>query len=249
MSRFSAAHPHQEQTAQIIKAKPTVRFLPYVPEQKEYGFELGAMWENRNMYWLAGSYGHHLGKCVLYTSENCQHYGDIIVGTGGSEYITNGVLLASLRWQFVSFPKVFSPMARVFVGGVRVRDDDRDSNALTYGIGYGFTTSMHENLDFRTEIRVGQGAAFWSQLFLSFALKIDKWVDYYAKKINHLGDTTGKVMRKTVTTTGAVVGKTVSAPVEVANWLKQIDKKTDEKTKKQIEKEKAKDREAENPKK
>lgn len=222
-SFISSSHPHEEDKPKFVR--PKVEFLPYVPEKKEYGLELGSMWENKNLYWLSGSFGYHLGQCVLFTDQTCQQYVDFIGGVGGSQDLTTGLALASLRWQFVSYPRPFSPMIRIFYGAMNIRDNDRDFISNAYGVGYGFTTSVHENLDFRIEARVGGAHSFFSQVFLSFALKIDRWVDYFAVKIRKAG-------KNTVSTTGTVLEKTViDAPIEAARWLKIIDKKSSKKAK------------------
>ena len=63
--------------------RPWVKFRPYTPEIKEYALELGSMWEDENLYWLAANVGFHVGKCIFSESQSCQNYIDIIGGAGG----------------------------------------------------------------------------------------------------------------------------------------------------------------------
>lgn len=181
--------------------EPKAHFFPFVPQQRDYGLELGAMFEQNNLYWLGGYMGFHMGPCWLSTSETCQQYIDAIGGAGGREGLTIGTLFAALRWQFVKVPVYFSPSLRLLVGAMNIRDDHRDRTTLAGGLGYGITTSVHERVDLKIEARAGYSDQFWSQVFLGVNLKMDRWVDYFAKKLQKLGE------------------DTVKAPVKVFDWV------------------------------
>ena len=203
---------------QVLKDKWSM-FRPYVPEEKEYNFELGSMWEENNQYWMGGLLGFHIGRCIFSKSQSCQQYADLIGGVGGREGLTHGLALSSVRWQFANLDKVYSTHARIFAGAMNQRDEDRDRTIFTYGMGYGVTSSVHERLDLRLEGRVGYGDRVWGQTFVSFSFKMDSIVDYFAQKLEGMGtagkilkgiaDITGKVIRGTVETTGKVLKGTV----------------------------------------
>jgi hypothetical protein len=170
-------------------------FRPYIPERVDYAFELGAMWEKQNLYWLGAQVGFHMGRCVLSKSESCQQYLDFFGGAGGRDGQTNLLALAGWRWQFITFPKPFSPSVRVFAGAVDYHDDQRDYDMFTYGIGYGWTASVHERVDLSLEVRAGQADRVWSQVFFGVHLKMDRWLSYFAERLQGLG---GDAARSTV---------------------------------------------------
>lgn len=153
----------------------------YIPQNREYFLDLGSMWERKNMYWLGGELGFHVGSCLFSLSQTCQQYLDILGGVGGAEGVTIGLGLASLRWQFVNFPSQVSPLGRIFVGIINLHDDDRKQKALAGGIGYGLTTTVHKKMDLKFEVRAGFGhrGELWGQAFVALGLKLDSWVDYF----------------------------------------------------------------------
>ncbi len=217
------------QTSQVNTELPKLRSFTktfsYIPEKQQYELELGSMWEKSNLYWLGGNVGFHIGRCMFSQSQTCQQYADVIFGAGGRDGLTNGVLLPSLRWQFIDVKDRFVPHARLMVGVMNISDKDRDKSTFSYGIGYGWTTAVHERLDLKFEIRAGYADQLWSQSFLSFSFKFDKWVDYFAKKLEGLGiagkvikgaaGITGRIIKGTVETTGKVIQGTVGATGKV----------------------------------
>lgn len=185
-------------------------FLPYAPEKNEYQFELGGMWEADNLYWLGITYGRHLGRCAFVNSPTCQQYIDVTGGAGSREAYTDGLVLVGLRWQYVSFPKPYSPSIKLFGGVMNIRDNERDRHVGVYGVGVGFTTTLHKKLDVKWENRIGGGDQFWAQSMISISLKIDDWVDDFGGKMRDIG-----------TATGDVIKSTISAPKNFIEWFER----------------------------
>ena len=200
-------------------------FRNYVPVKRDYGMEIGGMWEQTNLYWVGANTGFHIGRCMYSESQTCQQYFDVIGGVGGREGLTVGLALASLRWQFISFPNRYSPFARVFTGVASIRDNERDRGELAYGVGYGIAASVHKNVDLKWEIRVGHAHQTYSQTFVSVNLKIDDILVYFANQIERVG-------KGTIDVTGKVIKKTIKAPGEVLKWMKKQPKSKDKSSKK-----------------
>ncbi len=208
-----------------LKQTPWSKYYAYVPEKTEFNFELGSMAEANNLYWLGGSMGFHIGRCMFSQSQTCQQFADFIGGAGGRSGFTNGVLLSSLRWQFIDLKSKFVTHARVLAGAINHRDEERNRTVFAYGVGYGITTSIHERLDLKFEIRGGYGDKAWSQSFVSLSIKFDKFVTYFAKKLDRLGmagrlvkgtaELTGKIIKGTVETTGKVLQGTIKTTTDV----------------------------------
>ncbi|MCB0362127.1 MAG: hypothetical protein KDD35_05380 [Bdellovibrionales bacterium] len=165
-------------------------FEAYAPQKREYFLDIGSMWEKQNLYWLGGEFGLHVGSCVFSKSQTCQQYFDLLGGVAGADGTTVGLLLASLRWQFVNFPSRYSPALRIFVGSIYLHDLNREEDVPTVGLGYALTTTVHERLDLKLEARLGhaRGEQIWSQFYLAMGLKLDSWVDYFANKIKKIGN-------------------------------------------------------------
>jgi hypothetical protein len=170
--------------------KSWTNFLPYSPEKNEYGAEIGGMWEERNFYYLGGSFGKHIGRCFMWTDSSCQQYVDFIGGAASREAYTIGVAMVGLRWQFISFPKPFSPSFRLLGGVFNFRDDHRDRSVGSFGLGVGFTATINPKLDIKWENRVGYADQFWGQSVVSFSLKIDHWVDDFSDKMKTISGAT-----------------------------------------------------------
>lgn len=187
-----------------------VAHRPFVPEKFDYYFELGAMWEKRNMYWIGGGFGRHVGRCFLTESQSCQQYWDLFGGVGGRDGLTSLLFLTGPRWQFVHFPKHYSPSIRLFAGLMNIRDDLRDKEIFAYGVGYGWTMSVHERVDMRLEARVGNADEIWYQSMVSVHVKMDRWVDYFGAQLKKFGleavKTTGGMIKKTGDAISDVLG-------------------------------------------
>ncbi|MBT4763049.1 MAG: hypothetical protein HOO06_15250 [Bdellovibrionaceae bacterium] len=187
------------------KGEPFYGFIPYVPQKREYGFELGAMWEQQNLYWIGAYAGFHLGTCMLSESQSCQQYFDVIGGAGGREGLTEGLVLGAIRWQFVSFPKFISPSARLFAGAMNIRGDGNDRNIPVFGVGYGLSAAVHEAIDLKLNFRVGGGEKTWSQTFFTVSVKFDTVINYFAARLTAFGDKAVNVTGKVIDGTGTVL--------------------------------------------
>ena len=171
-------------------------YLGYVPEKTEYGFEFGSMWESNNLYWISGTFGKHVGRCLLSQKQTCQQYIDFIFGVGGRDGLTLGNVFVSPRWQYVSFPSHVSPYFRLLGGAKNIRDDFRDITTGSGGIGIGVATAAHENLDLKLETRIGYSDQVWSQVMIVFSFKVQSWVDHFSEKLKKLGVSTIEETRR-----------------------------------------------------
>lgn len=198
--------------SEVATKKKWTHFLPYVPEKNEYQVEVGRMWEANNLYWLGLTYGRHIGACKLIESQRCQQYLDFTVGVGGRESYNEGLFLAGPRWQYVNFPNPYAPSFGVFGGVMNVRDDNRDRQVGVYGLGFGYTVTLHEKLNVKWENRIGNADQFWVQSMLSLSLKIDEYVDGFAHKVKKVG-------KATVETTGSILRSTIEAPKNFVDWF------------------------------
>lgn len=229
------SEPASASTADSGKPKWTY-FHPYAPYKREYNAEVGGMWEAENLYWLGLTYGHHLGQCRFFFRQSCEQYFDVTGGFGSREAYTDGLVLAGVRWQYVSFPQPYSPSFKIFTGVMNIRDDQRDRQVGVYGFGVAFTASLHEKLDIKWENRIGGGDQFWTQSLISISLKIDRWVDRFADNIKRLGSAT-------VETTGTVIKSTIQAPQTFRDWFNRSRQNPQE-----DEKQNLKEEEKKNPK-
>lgn len=146
----------------------------YVPEQREYGLELGSMWEDGHLYWLGGHVGYHLGGCLFSQSPTCQQYVDAIGGAGGRDGLTIGTALMGLRWQFVKRSSTFSPQVRLLAGASNIRDNQRNRTVGTGALAYGWTMAVHERLNLLVEARAGYSDEFWVQSFMGVNFNMDR---------------------------------------------------------------------------
>lgn len=160
---------------------------PYTPRDTEYSVEIGSMAEQRSLYWLAANVGQHVGRCLLTSSQTCQQYVDGIIGVGGRDAETYGLFLGSLRWQFVNFPRSWSPLIRVFGGSMRAHRSEEEDWRLAYGVGLGVITFLHDKVDLRLEARSGYTERPFSQLMIAIHFKADRLVVYFAEKLEELG--------------------------------------------------------------
>ncbi|MCB0407200.1 MAG: hypothetical protein KDD34_03285 [Bdellovibrionales bacterium] len=183
---------------------------PYVPEKYDYFVELGAMWEERNLYWMGAGFGRHLGKCVLSRSQTCQQYWDLLGGVGGRDGLTSLLFLTGPRWQYVNYPSPLSPSVRLLAGVMNIRDDARNKEAFAYGIGLGQTLSVHERIDVRLEARAGYADHVWYQGTAAIHIKMDQWVDYFASKLKEFGVEAVKVPGKVIEKTGSAIHEVLS---------------------------------------
>ncbi len=165
---------------------------PYTPRDTDYAIEIGSMAEHRSLYWLGANMGQHIGRCILTSSQTCQQFLDGIIGVGGRDAETYGLFLGSLRWQFVNFPRSWSPLIRIFAGSMRAHRSEDETWRFAAGVGVGAITFLHDKVDLRSEIRVGYTERPFSQVMLAIHFKADRLVIYFAEKLGELGIATVK---------------------------------------------------------
>lgn len=197
---LSLAHSNNE-SSDVKKDEPKY-FLSdlnaFVPEKIDYLGELGAMWEEANLYWIAASVGFNIGTCILSQSPTCQQYLDLIGGVGGRDSETHTLFMPSFRWQWVNFPSQWSPMARVFVGALNSHQSNGVERFFIYGAGMGFSAFLHERADLRVELRIGYGEQVFGQLFFGVHIKMNQWVNYFAERLKDLGIGTYETIKDAV---------------------------------------------------
>ncbi len=185
--------------------------LPYVPQKKDYGFEIGSMAMKTGLYWLGINFGLNGGSCFKIENPNCQQYWDLGFGAGGKEAETQYIGEISARFQFVHFPSSWSPFARGFIGIQNTIMPDNTGHTFTYGLGGGITRNVHEKLDLRFEVRAGYSYQAYFQGIIGLQFKIDKNIEHFGNKLKELGlDTvrqTGRVLKGTVEGTVEGTGK------------------------------------------
>ena len=149
------------------------------------------MAERRSLYWVAANVGQHVGRCILTSSQTCQQYIDGIAGVGGRDAETFGLFLGSLRWQFVNFPRSWSPLIRLAAGPMRFQTADEDGWSFVYGIGVGAIAFLHDKVDLRIESRILQSQDHtMAQAMLSIHFKADRLIIYFAEKLEEIGIST-----------------------------------------------------------
>jgi hypothetical protein len=190
-----------------FKYSPHVNYHPYLPHKWDYGVELGSMEIESPLYWVGGNLGYNIGTCVFTSSQTCQQYMDVLLGSSGRDGETNWYGVFSLRWQFVNFPNTYSPIARVFGGVMNRIANDESKQFFIYGVGAGITTYLHPRADLRLELRHGWGKEIgsFSQAFLSVELKVSRWLDFFAGKLEKVGVGTGKVIKHGVGGAGKII--------------------------------------------
>ncbi len=189
----------------ISNAKYYYYEVPYVPQERDYGLEFGSMMMESGMYWLGANLGFHSGTCIFGDNPNCQQYYDLGFGAGGRDGETEYIGSLSARFQWVRFPSSWSPFARVFVGVLNTIYPPVAKHFFTGGIGGGITHRLHENLDLRMELRVGQADQTYLQGMIGLQLKIDKVIAAFAGKIKDLGEGTVEGTKNLIQGIGDVV--------------------------------------------
>ena len=160
---------------------------PYIPQKIDLGFELGTLWDRESNYWVGLHLGPHLGRCMFSFSQTCQQYLDFIVGFAGRESHTHFHLYPSLRWQFVSFPNYWSLSARLFAGFIHSIQPTFVGSRGVFGAGIAWTTYLHPRADLKIEFRYGNGPFPFYLAMISTELKVEKWVEFFADKLEFLG--------------------------------------------------------------
>lgn len=201
-----------EKQEQADEARMAFRYVsrePYVPPQYDYGLELGSAHAEMNYYSVGANVGFHLGRCVFSNTYTCQNYLDLIGDVNGRDGHTHYLGLASLRWQYISFPSSWSPMIRILAGMNNQITPAGVDQFFTYGIGLGLTTYLHPKADMKMEVRILQSDIVYSQVLFSIQFKMEKWVEYFAEKLKDLGvgtaSVTGSVIKGSANVVGGVV--------------------------------------------
>lgn len=245
LQRFRELETKYFADKKTFEYEPHVSNHPFVPSPWDYGFEVGNMFYEENLAWLGMNMGWHLGLCMFSDSQTCQQYIDFLGGVGASSNETRYIGALSLRWQFVNFPKAWSPLARIFVGDMHSLVPEGTRDDLVYGVGYGVSTFLHKRADLRMEARLGVvDEKVYSQVFVAIELKIDRWLEFFADKIQELGlgtiRTGGEIIQGTVEATGTGIKKTgeiLISPFESNKDKKKTeDKKSDIPAEQKVEK-------------
>lgn len=181
---------------------------PFVPRDTDYSLELGAMSAKQSLYWAGANVGRHVGRCILSGSQTCQQYLDLIGGVGGRDGETDGVFLGSVRWQFINFPRSWSPLFRIFGGAINAHTESAKAWHLVTGAGVGFTMYLHDRVDIRLESRLGYADRPIGQTMIAVQVKSDRLLAYFASKLAALGIAT---VETAIEATGAAI-KGVTAP-------------------------------------
>ena len=155
----------------------------YVPQKKDYGFELGTMIEKYNLYWIGVNLGFNRGTCFKLNNPYCQQYFDFNFGAGGREAETHYVGSISPRFQWINYPSSWSPFVRFILGVQNSIEINSTRHHLVVGAGAGITRQMHEHLDVRFEIRANHGDQGFLQAVIGMQLKIDELVESFGDAI------------------------------------------------------------------
>jgi hypothetical protein len=169
-------------------ARQSLRFVkrdPFIPQKFDFGIDYGAGWRESSLYLVGLNTGYHLGTCIFTDSHTCQQYADVLGNLSGRESYTHYTGLASLRWQFISFPSSWSQTYRLFLGSRHSIVPKGLEDNFVYGLGMGLSTYLHPKADLRLELRAGLiGGQIFSEVVASIQLKLDRWVDYFENKLS-----------------------------------------------------------------
>ncbi len=160
---------------------------PYVPQKVDYSLELGSFWSQQSLYWLGGSIERHIGTCLFLKFEGCQQYVGVHAASAGRDGITLGVFQSSLRFQYVSLPKTYSPFVRILFGGLLENRFNRTRFLGLGGLGAGVNLVLNPSVDLRIEARYSYADQAYYTGFLGFHIKTDRLLSVFAKKLKDLG--------------------------------------------------------------
>ena len=162
----------------------------YIPKQRDYSINFGALWEEETFFWMEGHVGFHLGDCLLLPRDSCQSYFDVIGATGVHNNDLANWVMAAWRWQLIDYPSQWSQYIRYIGGVAHANSGGEIRNDPLVALGYGFTRYLHQRVDTSVEVRIGYTHRFFSQVQFGFQIKIDEWVEYFATKVGELGKKT-----------------------------------------------------------
>ncbi len=162
--------------------------MPYVPQKVDYSIELGSFWERQSLYWVGGAVEQNIGECWLFGTDNCQQFIGLHIASSGRDGLTLGLYQMSLRWQYVSLPKTYSPFFRL-IGGVNIRNGAGESKAYGTGaLGLGVNVVLTPVVDLRVEARGGTSQdKIYGVGFLGFHIKTERFIEVFAKKLKDIG--------------------------------------------------------------
>lgn len=183
-----------EKSEQFLKINRQI----YIPKKRDFGLELGTLWEEQTFLWLGGHIGFSIGTCPGFEEQNCQSYLDILGGLGARKDDSTQRLSLSWRWQFVNYPSAWSPFARVQGGFSNSQVGGVKRKKPIVGFGVGIATRLNKKLDVHFELRVGHTHQLFSQANLGVKLPVDEWVSSFAQAVEKLG-------KKTINATGDLI--------------------------------------------
>lgn len=187
---------------------------PYVPRNTDYSLDMGLMTSHEDMFWGSGSIGLHLGPCFFSSTQTCQQYADAIIGVGVRESETQGLFLGGLRWQYVNFPKRYSPFWRLFAGTSSISRSTEVGWRPTAGAGLGITTFLHDKVDLRFEVRTGFSDRVYTQAMIGMQIKADRLLQAFALKLRDFGYGTVETAIQATGTAIQATGEGLSGIIE-----------------------------------
>ena len=217
---FLTLHANAEAPLQMAAAKEPETLLEsgptFQPRLIDYSIELALIHLDQDLFWGGGSMGVQLGPCLFTQSLTCRQYLDGIIGVGVREGETDGLFLASLRWQYVHSEHRYSPFWRIFVGPANVNRAPGQKWTVAEGAGLGITTYLHDKIDLRFETRVGYIDRGFVEGVLGIQIKVDRLLTLFVKKMGEFGKGT---VETAIEATGTVIKATGESIGGVANGV------------------------------
>lgn len=167
---------------------------PYVPRKYDYSLAFGYMSDSEDLFIGSVGVGYGIGNCWLMGGPQCEQYLDVLGGLASREAKSHGMLLGSLRWQYVRFPSRHSPYWRVFLGTDQIRGNNESGWRTLSGVGIGITTYLHSKADLNLELRTGvqdfrfdESDRLIVQVLLGVQIKVDRLLQSFVLKLRDFG--------------------------------------------------------------